>query len=143
LYHLVQPGACFFLTGRDDDVGGGFRGTLVVLDLVLKAGGEGADGGLGLDLIGDDETTVLRVGDTCGEDLGRVGDDCGEGIGVFGLEGGPANTGLRLTDAGDGVGTIVRVGPTANARVGIGRKCRRLRARTRPPGVLTIYRRNG
>jgi len=105
---------------------------LVVLDLVLKAGGEGADGGLGLGLIGDDEGIVLRVGDNCGED-----------IGVLGLDGGLANTGLRLTDAGDDVGTIVRVGPTAIARVGIGRKCRRLRARTRPPGVLTIYRRNG
>jgi len=102
---------------------------VVTLERVLKAGGDG-----GLNRTGDDGGVTLRTGDETGEILGVT-----------------CRGGDRPIDAGADEGTVSRseertlflVGPAMIARVGIGRRKRRFRARTRPPGVLTIYLRKG
>ena len=69
-YNLVQPGGCFFLTGRGGGAGGGVFVTLVTLERVLKAGGDGTDGGLGLGLNEDNEGVACRSGDKGVDEIG-------------------------------------------------------------------------
>jgi len=54
-----QPGGCFFLTGHGGGTGGGAFVILVTMERVLKAGGDGTDGGPGLGLNEDNEGVVL------------------------------------------------------------------------------------
>ena len=59
-----------FLTGRGRGVGGGVFGTLITLERVRRARGDGIGGGLGLGLNGDDEGVANRSGDECGDSIG-------------------------------------------------------------------------
>ena len=72
----------FFLTGHGGGGSGGVFSTLVTLELVRRAGGDGTDGGLGLGLNVDDESIA-----------DRIGDEFGDGIGVFSLDNGLADSG--------------------------------------------------
>ena len=72
----------FFLTGHGGGVGGGVFSTLVILERVRIAGGDGTDGELGFSLNGDEE----NIAD-------RIGDEFGKRIGVSSLDNGLADSG--------------------------------------------------
>ena len=72
----------FFLTGHGGGVGGGVFGTLVTLERVRRACGDGTDGGLGFGLNGDDESTADRIGDEFGDGIGVL--SLGDGLADFG-----------------------------------------------------------
>ena len=127
-YNLVQPGACFFLTGRDEDVGGRVCGSLVILERVRRAGGDGTYGGLGLGLNGDDESVADRIGDKFGGFF-LTGRGRGVGGGVFGtlitLErvrragGDGTDGGLGLGLNGDDESIALRSGDKSDDEVGV------------------------
>ena len=67
----------FFLTGHGGFVGGGVFSTLVTLERVRIAGGDGTDGELGFSLNGDDENIADRTGDEFGDGIGELSPDDG------------------------------------------------------------------